>query len=486
MNSLAPAHDAAWDRVVDLLIVGGGVAGVSAAIEASDRGAEVLVVEKTGRTGGNCIFSAGNLLDLTGPGALAHLSALCAGKTSDAVLEAYLGGLHGVAAWLRGLGGVLEVLDQDGPDQRIEPCWPHLPGADGIVYYRVAGSGRPGVLLWEILAGAADHRPIIFVADARCEELLTDDTGAVMGARVSMPGGTQIIRARRGVVLATGGFENDHHLCDTYLPITPLVPIGHLGNTGDGLRLAQAAGASLWHMSNFFGRWAYVAPGHEAGFGLDFPAPTYLFVDADGRRFCAEEGHETHDRMRVLTDYLPDRANYPHYPSFVIFDDACRVAGPLSRAQNSNGYEWSADNSAELGAGWITEAEGAHALGLRLGVNPEQLASTIARYNELAGAGRDDDFYRPAGSLRALDLTRLFGMQMRPGVATTCGGPRRDEAGRVLREDGSVISGLYAAGGNGAVWGNLTQHGGGLTDGLVFGRLAAADAVTRSRQSDLH
>lgn len=90
----------------------------------------------------------------------------------------------------------------------------------------------------------------------------------------------------------------------------------------------------------------------------------------------------------------------------------------------------------------------------------------------------DSRFARPAATMRALVAGPLYAIAMWPGVATTCGGPRRDARARVLDEAGEPIPGLYAAGGNGRVWGHLTQHGGGLTDGLVFGAIAASDAMS--------
>ena len=88
-------------------------------------------------------------------------------------------------------------------------------------------------------------------------------------------------------ILACGGFEYDADLRDAYLPI-PLVAVGHPGNTGDAVRIAQAAGASLWHMSAFFGWYAFRHPDYEAAFPLDVHAPSFIYVDADGRRFTDE------------------------------------------------------------------------------------------------------------------------------------------------------------------------------------------------------
>lgn len=88
------------------------------------------------------------------------------------------------------------------------------------------------------------------------------------------------IEAAGGVILACGGMEYDAELRDTYLTL-PLVPVGHPGNTGDALRLAGQAGASLWHMSAFFGWMAYRHPDYEAAFTLDVHARSFLYVDPE-------------------------------------------------------------------------------------------------------------------------------------------------------------------------------------------------------------
>jgi succinate dehydrogenase/fumarate reductase flavoprotein subunit len=278
-------------------------------------------------------------------------------------------------------------------------------------------------------------------------------------------------------VLAAGGFENAPSMCDTYLPVPGVVALGHLGNTGDGTRLAQRAGAGLWHMSNWFGWWAFRSPQHPAGFALGFRDPGHLFVDAEGRRFSAEAGRESHDQLRLLGSVLPAADTYPQLPAYAVFDEGCRSAGPISRMRNPNGYAWSADNIAEVDRGWIVRAADAAGLAGRLGMDPAVLTATVCRFGADAGAGHDARFGRPAATMRALATGPLYAIAMWPGGATTCGGPRRDARARVLDEAGHPIPGLYAAGGNGSVWGHLTQHGGGLTDGLVFGAIAARDAA---------
>jgi succinate dehydrogenase/fumarate reductase flavoprotein subunit len=326
-----------------------------------------------------------------------------------------------------------------------------------------------------VLEHAVHARGIPVALESRAVELLIDG-GRVAGAIVGCGGEYTAIEARRGVVLASGGFEADPELRDTYLPL-PLVSVGHQGNTGDTLALARAAGASLWHMSAFFGWPAFVHPDYEAAFTLDVHAPSFICVDGDGLRFADETGWEVHDRLRAFTAYLPRRANRPNMPGWLVFDEAARQAGPLHGIVGSpNGYAWSPDNSAEIESGWIKCGAGAAELAAATGLDAATLQQTLADYAAAVSRGRDDEFGRTPTTLVPL-LPPLYAIPMTPGVATTSGGPRRDAHAQVLRPGGAPIPGLYAAGAAGSIWGHLTEHGGGLTDAIVFGRIAGAEAA---------
>jgi succinate dehydrogenase/fumarate reductase flavoprotein subunit len=263
---------------VDVLIVGFGAAGASAAIEAHDAGASVAIVEKSAAGGGNCVYSGGFLFEIEGPNAIEHLDALCFGKTDRGVLDAYARGLPNVWEFLRELGGSTECVDIKAFGGML-PSWPHFPGA-GCLDYRqfvpVPGE-RPGPGLWCVLERAVAARKIPVALNTSAVEL-TLDGGRVTGAIVQDTGQRRAIAAGAGVILA------------------------------------QAAGASLWHMSAFFGWLAFVRPDYPAGFTLDVHAQSFIYVDGDGYSFADETGWEVHDRVRALTAYLPRRRNRPRMP----------------------------------------------------------------------------------------------------------------------------------------------------------------------------
>jgi len=458
---------------VDVLVAGFGAAGAAAAIAAHDAGASVAVVEKTASGGGNCVHSGGFLFDLDGPRAVDHLDALCFGKTDRAVLEAYAAGLRGVADFIEALGGMAAPVDFEAFGGML-PSWPHFPGAGGVGYRQfVPEPGeRPGPGLWRVLEAGVRERDIPVALDTRAADLVLDGD-RVAGAIVEYSGERARIDARCGVVLASGSFEADPELRDAYLPL-PLVSVGHQGNTGDTLRLASAAGASLWHMSAFFGWLSYVHPDFPAAFTLDVHAPSFIYVDGDGRRFADETGWEVHDRVRSVTAYLPRRPNRPNMPGWIVFDEAARRAGPLHGIVGSpNGYVWSPDNSAEVAAGWIKRGADTAELAAATGLDPAILKDTLAGYAAAVSRRADYEFGRTPSTLAPL-LPPLYAIQMTPGVATASGGPRRDAQARVLAPGGAPIPGLFAAGAAGSIWGHLTEHGGGLTDAIVFGRIAGS------------
>ena len=301
---------------------------------------------------------------------------------------------------------------------------------------------------------------------------------------IDVDGERREVRAAGGVMLATGGFEGDPELVDAYLPV-PVVRVGHAANSGDGLRLARSVGAAEWHMSAFFGWYAFVHPDHDAGFPIDVHAPSFVMVDADGHRFADETGWEVHDKVRGVSAYHPRRPNRPTRHGWVVFDEPARVAGPLNGVVGTpNDYAWSRDNSAEVASGWIARGRDARELATAAGIDPDTLLASLERYALAAADGHDDLFGRAPQTLVGLAEGPLYAIKIQPGVATASGGPRRDPHGRVLRPGGAPVAGLYAAGANGSIWAHLTEHGGGLTDALVFGRLAGADAARRAASAN--
>jgi succinate dehydrogenase/fumarate reductase flavoprotein subunit len=462
---------------VDVLVVGCGPAGASAAIAAHDAGARVLVVEKRRHGGGNALFAGGFLWDVRGPEAVRHVQTLFFGKTGSSVAEAYVAGLNDLRSWIAKLGG--DPVDVDPPPgsfPAVLPSWPHVPGADGVRYWVVGGQPplRRGEALWQLLADNLTARGITVRREHAVTSLTIAGDGRVTGAVA----GDEHLTAARGVILACGGFEADEYFKDAFLPVPRLHRVGHDGNTGDAIRMTLQAGGALWHMSEFFGWFAYQAAEYDAAFPIDFHGPGFVLVNAAGQRFGDETGYEVHERLRALVNVKPALGYYPALPAYGVCDGRTLRAGALNGVVGTpNGYRWSADNLAEVRRGWITRAASPADLAERLALDPAVLTATLTEFNAAATVGRDDRFGRRAEYMAPLDLPDLYAIELWPAVATTSGGPRRDADARVVRPDGTPVPGLYAAGGAGTVWGPFTHSGGGLTDALVFGRLAGHRAA---------
>jgi succinate dehydrogenase/fumarate reductase flavoprotein subunit len=346
-----------------------------------------------------------------------------------------------------------------------------------VRYWVVGGEPalRRGAALWQLLARNLAARGIPVRYGHGADSLAVSPDGRVSGAVLA---GGELVTATRGVVLACGGFEADEYFKDAFLPLGRLYRVGHDGNTGDAIRMVAPVGGALWHMSEFFGWFAFKAPGYDAAFAIDFHGPGFVLVNGAGQRFGDETGYEVHERLRALVNVKPALGYYPALPVFGICDGATLRAGALNGVVGTpNDYRWSAGNLAEVRNGWIVAAGGPAELAGRIGLDPAVLARTLTEFNAAAAAGRDDLFGRRAEYMAALDLADLYAIELWPAVATTSGGPRRDARSRVVRPDGTAVAGLYAAGGAGTVWGPFTHSGGGLTDALVFGRLAGREAA---------
>jgi succinate dehydrogenase/fumarate reductase flavoprotein subunit len=471
-----------WDAETDVLVIGYGCAGASAAITAADLGAEVLIMEKTEEAGGNARYAAGFLFRFKATGGLDYLDALCFRWTPREVLQAYLNGLEEIPGWIEYLGGETFRFMPPPEMSHMFPAWPQLPGAAEVEHYMLASESahptRRGAVLFDLLAENVARRAIDVRLGARAAQLIVDG-GKVVGAAVETTDGRQSVRARGGVVLACGGFEGSQAMRDAFLPVPAPTAVGHLANTGDAVTMAQSIGAALWHMTGHFGWLAFEHPDFPAAFTINVHAPSFILVDADGRRFCDETGYEAHDALRPLTSFLPRRPNRPVLPLFAIFDDRARRAGPLNGIVGTpNDYRWTEDNSREVDAGWIAHAADAESLAREIDLDPGDLAGTVRGYNRAVEVGQDRDFGRDPAALAALDDDEgLYAIRLLPGIAVTTGGPRRDGQARVLDWNGSPIPALFAAGGAGSLWAFLTEHGGGLTDAIAFGRIAGAGAA---------
>ena len=149
----------------------------------------------------------------------------------------------------------------------VLPSWPHVPGSDGVSYWVVGGqpSLRRGETLWRLLTDNLTARGITVRHAQAATALTVAGDGRVSG----VVAGGEHLTAARGVVLACGGFEADEYFKDAFLPVPSLHRVGHDGNTGDAIRMTLQVGGALWHMSEFFGWFAFQAAEYDAAFAIE-------------------------------------------------------------------------------------------------------------------------------------------------------------------------------------------------------------------------
>ncbi|MGD0241971.1 MAG: 3-oxosteroid 1-dehydrogenase [Streptosporangiaceae bacterium] len=541
---------------VDVVIVGSGAAGMTAALTAARLGLGALVIEKASAFGGtaarsgggiwapgNAVLRAAGVADTPEQARayLAHVAPDVPEESREAFLEHAPAMVDLVLAmtplkftWVPGYADYYpEAPGGLAPGRSIEPvpsdgrkvlgeelghlARPYLPTPVAITQaeYRWLTLGRhpralrvaAGVATRAIRARLLGQRTLglgqalaaglraglvtsgvpVWLDTALTSLELTG--GRVTGVHATRDGEPVLIRARRGVLLASGGFERNEEMRRQYQrePIGVEWTTGAPENTGDGIRAGLSLGADIGLMDD-----AWWGPSIPLSGGPYFclserNLPGCVMVNGAGQRFVNESAPYV-DAVHAMYDgHTPEN---PHIPAWLVFDQRYRdryvFAGlpphrPLPR-------RWYA-------AGAVVRADDLAGVALAAGVDAEGLVKTVARFNEFAVAGKDSDFGRGDSAydryygdprlanpnLAPLDRPPFYAVKIVPGDLGTKGGLITDARARVLRPDGTVIEGLYAAGNASAAVMGHSYAGAGATIGpaMTFGYLAVQDmAVT--------
>ena len=535
---------------VDVVVAGSGAAGMTAALTAANLGLSALVIEKAGSFGGSTARSGGGIwapgnsvlraagVKDTPEQARAYLAYVAGGIPAERreALLAHGPDMLGLVlaktpvrfAWVPGYadyypeapGGLaagrsIEPVPLDGRrvlgEELAHLARPYLPSPVAITQaeYRWLSLGRHprGVrAAVRVAARAARARllgqRVLSMGQALAAGLraglvasgvpvwldtplagLEVEDGRVTGVRVTRDGEPALIRARRGVLIATGGFERDEQMRRRYqrAPTGTEWTTGAAGNTGDGIRAGLDLGAATGLMDDAW--WGPSIPLRGGPYFClaERSLPGCMLVNGAGQRFVNESAPYV-DAVHAMYD--ANTPENPHIPAWLVFDQRYRdryvFAGlpphrPLPR-------RWYA-------AGAVVRADDLAGLAQAAGVDAEGLVKTVARFNEFAATGRDEDFGRGGSAydryygdprlanpnLAPLARPPFYAVKIVPGDLGTKGGLRTDEMARVLRPDGTVIEGLFAAGNaSEAVMGH-SYAGAGATIGpaMTFGYIAA-------------
>jgi 3-oxosteroid 1-dehydrogenase len=291
------------------------------------------------------------------------------------------------------------------------------------------------------------------------------------------------IRARKGVILASGGFEHNPEMRQEYLPEGGQddVSSGARSNTGDGIKAGVALGAALELMDD---AWWMPSIRHPSGAVIPLVSeraiPCSVIVSSDGRRFTNES--------KPYVTFVHEQLAGKHVPAWFVMDAKARARYVF--AQVPQGIPFSKRYYA---AGTIHRAETLEELAQSIGVPADALTDTVTRFNGYAAKGVDEEFHRgesaydkyygdptlPNPCLDTIEKAPYYAVRIEVGDLGTKGGLVTDARARVLREDGTAIEGLYATGNVSAAVMGHEYAGPGATIGpaMVFGYLAARHAA---------
>lgn len=457
----------------EIVVVGGGGAGLAAAVQANQLGSKVLVLEKMGKVGGNTILAGGalNAVNDRSEQAIAyndsvewHYTQTLSGgdyQGDPLLVHTLVSNAWDGVQWLMDLG--MEFQDETaGLFTVTGGLWPraHKP-------VEPLGTG-----FFKTYMNYIDsHDNVDVMLNTRATEILVDENGKACGVvATGETGNTVTVKASKGVVVATGGFAANVELRSAYN--TQWADLGdsikstnHAGATGDGIKMLQKLGADFVQMGNI-----QLLPlgdpvtGSLSG-NIEHDVETRIFINKEGNRFVNEGG-----RRDDMTNSL--FAQTDAY-MWIVMDSDTYPTG-----DERNNFGETANQLVE--AGRAVKADTLEELAEKMNVPADTLIAAVTEFNRHAEggdlAGTPDEFGRTLYKT-PIDTAPFYAAARIPTVHHTMGGVRINVNAQVLDENGNVIPGLYAAGEvTGGIHGANRLGGNALTDTVVFGRIAGESA----------
>ena len=457
--------DTPVEMAADVVIIGAGGAGFAAATEALENGATVIILEKNEVIGGNTA-RAGGTLNAPDPERQSKMNppvedsvelfiknTLEAGdfKADPELVRVLCSHALEARHWLTDHGTKWTEMVY----QTIGGLWPRsLDEKDKIAFN---GFVAPLAKRVAELGGKV-------ILNCKAEKLEADVNGRIneVVAFDTKNGQEYHFFANKAVILATGGYAASAELVKKYNGLSGLPTSNAPTSTGDGLTMGVKAGAALEGMD-----YIQIHPhGNPVTGGLQSHfagvIKNSIYVNKNGKRFVEESGRR--DVISNATIAQPGQIMYSIFDSEGGFYAGVKELPPAELENlTSKGYLFVGDTLEDLAK--------------KAGIDPEGLKATVARYNELVAAGKDTDFEKDEVEL-PIGKAPFYCVPLSPTLHHTMGGLKINTEAQVLREDGSVIAGLYAAGEvTGGIHGSNRVGGNALTDGVVFGRIAGKNAA---------
>ena len=453
----------------DVVVIGAGGAGFSAAITAKNAGANVVLLEKLPAVGGNSLISGAEMnvaknwvqpkLGINDDSPELHAQDTFKGgdgKGDMKVINVMTHEALDAAKWCRDYLGV-----------RFED--------DNLFFF--GGHSRKRALIpvghtgTEFIAkfqAKADELGIPVITNMKAEELIKDKDGRVVGVKATMDGSEYTFNAKGGVVLATGGFGANPEMVKKYNPKiderfkTTDAP----GSTGEALYMAERAGAELVNMG-YIQTYPICDPLSGAiELIADARFDGAIMLNQEGKRFVEEL-----QRRDVLSEAI---LNQTGQYCWVLWNDNI---GKISNTVKAHANEYEAFTK----QGIMTTCDDLKCIADFTKIPFDQLQKTVKRVSDMAGKGNDKDFNHRAG-LMDMQQGKYYVIKAVPSIHHTMGGVRINEKAEALTAEGKVIPGLWAAGEvTGVTHGTNRLGGNAYTDIIVFGRIAGEAAAKAAK-----
>lgn len=474
----ASADDIQWDETYDVVVLGFGAAGATAAITAADDGAKVLICDKApvGSEGGNSKRSGQGIMGTDDHEQLAmYLKALMGKFTNwnEKMVDVYAIGAQENFDWFVSLGADPEKLTTNFGRKGFLWIWnefPELPGSDHCICWMVNGTNFDAGF-YNLLHTNVENRPdyITVWNNAPGKHIIRGgENNEVLGVQIEKDGKMLNIRAKGGVVIATGGFEANNEMMANYLQQPYSYVYAATYNTGDGIKMAMEAGADLWHMSNSAGYlWGYRHPGSETC--VTGVSPTRgVLVGCNGSRFMREDYTQRHGRVSIGGRWISMPCPLPTY----LVVDSDQIGNKLVSS-------FSDGNAAEIEQGLVLKADTLEELAAKMGgdVKAEILAKSIDDYNKAYDEGRDADYGRAFKTMVPVRKGPFYALEIGPTMYNTQGGARRNYNAQILDTNGNIIPGLFSCGEMGSMFADMYNGGGNLGECSIYGRIAGHNAA---------
>ncbi len=473
-----------WDANYDVVVLGFGGAGATAARFAADNGAKVLLVDVApeGHEGGNTRYSA----QLIGTGNdFAELKKYYQNLTApmeldEDMIDTYVEGMVNTPNYVSKYLGVEPCSAKEYAPEQLHHAYEEFPefaGSESYDFTTVKKSWFDAAL-WKLLKKEVvkrqDQIDVMFETPAK-ELIQNPESRKIEGVLIERAGKLLKIQAKNGVVMTTGGFENNQTMIEDFIGAKKLAPLGSLYNRGDGIKMAQQVGADFWHLHNYeslglLHGMAFAVPDGERGrlmLGAQNVAVAHgssFVIGDDGTRYFNEAEENRHGHIKNHGQWkVPLNQEHP----YLIFDQAKKAE--LDQDPIIGSYGPYTDN--------VIEAASCQELATKIGVEPAVLQDSLDRFNQACQTGNDPEFRRDPATLRAFAAGPLYAVRMEQTMLNTQGGARRNKDAEVLDTKGDPIPHLYSAGEFGGICANQYQGGNNIAECLIWGKIAGENAA---------